>query len=379
MIAKSRRAAPASQQQEAPSFSTHKRQPTAHRRRCTRRCILLGISSVGIVYGAALNLQVLDFKTGDSFEVGYPPMAVAFDHSSTIDPDTESQHAVPSVPTLASFVAPTVYAGGRYAVSALPALHRPTPRPEGSPAQSGDPGRRVCANTGQGPRLVTDSQGYTCALESVGSGPSRGCCPPRQRSLLSLASPYGNAASTGIEPGPGSGEVKALEPSGVGRYSCESCDPKSRCCSVFEFCVACCMGDGEARRDLLGRSKHSALLELAGSPFGLCAYKCRTSSGSVVHENSYRNPQKHCFGLTRPPLLPGVSVNSDASLARELRTRESAMSETEEERLDPFVLNAKLAAASSHRQRIAAANARRPEPSSANPPASLGSAGGLRG
>ena len=55
------------------------------------------------------------------------------------------------------------------------------------------------------------------------------------------------------------------------------------------------------------------------------------------------------------------------------------MSETEEERLDPFVLNAKLAAASSHRQRIAAANARRLEPSSANPPASLGSAGGLRG
>ncbi|CAN0482327.1 unnamed protein product, partial [Ectocarpus sp. 8 AP-2014] len=29
--------------------------------------------------------------------------------------------------------------------------------------------------------------------------------------------------------------------------------------------------------------------------FAHCAFRCRTYSGSVAHENSYRSPLKHCF------------------------------------------------------------------------------------
>ena len=35
--------------------------------------------------------------------------------------------------------------------------------------------------------------------------------------------------------------------------------------------------------------------------FELCLAKCRTSSQSVQHENSYRDPRaKHCYGETPP-------------------------------------------------------------------------------
>ncbi|RXN07082.1 UPF0454 C12orf49-like protein [Labeo rohita] len=39
--------------------------------------------------------------------------------------------------------------------------------------------------------------------------------------------------------------------------------------------------------------------------FELCLAKCRTSSQSVQHENTYRNPQaKYCYGESPPELLP---------------------------------------------------------------------------
>jgi hypothetical protein len=41
---------------------------------------------------------------------------------------------------------------------------------------------------------------------------------------------------------------------------------------------------------LRAHSVHSAL-RATSDAFELCKYKCRTSSGSVVHENSYRNSQ----------------------------------------------------------------------------------------
>ena len=49
----------------------------------------------------------------------------------------------------------------------------------------------------------------------------------------------------------------------------------------------------------------------------------------MVHENSYRSRGKHCFGLRRPPLALGVSLNSDGgSVAKELRSGTSDMKET---------------------------------------------------
>ncbi|XP_058672739.1 SREBP regulating gene protein isoform X3 [Ammospiza caudacuta] len=39
--------------------------------------------------------------------------------------------------------------------------------------------------------------------------------------------------------------------------------------------------------------------------FELCLAKCRTSSQSVQHENTYRDPiAKHCYGEYPPELLP---------------------------------------------------------------------------
>ena len=44
--------------------------------------------------------------------------------------------------------------------------------------------------------------------------------------------------------------------------------------------------------------------------FDHCAFRCRTYSGSVAHENSFRGPLKHCFGRFRPPAAAGVASNS---------------------------------------------------------------------
>jgi hypothetical protein len=61
---------------------------------------------------------------------------------------------------------------------------------------------------------------------------------------------------------------------------------------------------------------HKAELKLSGSlphqqlykddikdKFDLCSLKCKTSSRSVVHQNSFRSPLKNCYGPKEPPLL----------------------------------------------------------------------------
>ena len=73
------------------------------------------------------------------------------------------------------------------------------------------------------------------------------------------------------------------------------------------------MGDAASMDDVKARSLHQ-VYKGAASPFEFCQYKCRTSSASVIHENSYRSAAKHCYGAARPRLLPAVSVNSDMSI-----------------------------------------------------------------
>ena len=36
--------------------------------------------------------------------------------------------------------------------------------------------------------------------------------------------------------------------------------------------------------------------------FDMCLIRCRTSSRSVVHQNTFRSKIKHCFGKKAPPL-----------------------------------------------------------------------------
>lgn len=158
----------------------------------------------------------------------------------------------------------------------------------------------TCENTLTGVQVITDADGFSCPPLSA----SAGCCADHSS-----------------------------------RYSCQTCSASSSCCSSYEYCVSCCMGPDQRHifNDVRSRSTH-AVVRLAPKDdiFGVCAFKCRTSSGSVVHENSYRSKQKHCFGLFRPPISPGISLNSDLSLAKEMKLNTSSVSETAMEAVDPY-------------------------------------------
>ncbi|CAM9565797.1 unnamed protein product [Ectocarpus fasciculatus] len=150
-------------------------------------------------------------------------------------------------------------------------------------------------------------------------------------------------------------------------FSCWSCDVEegglnglsssvSSCCSSYEFCVSCCQDprreeEREAIQASAALSGHPAYRDLLGSginsnaakrrqplppprqlraaaaeagveesaqeeaerdarelAFAHCAFRCRTYSGSVAHENSYRSPLKHCFGRFRPPAASAAAA-----------------------------------------------------------------------
>lgn len=69
--------------------------------------------------------------------------------------------------------------------------------------------------------------------------------------------------------------------------------------------MICSILQKEVLQDVLGKAAGTLnlLLTSVTDHFELCLTKCRTSSQSVQHENSYRNPRaKHCYGEAPPPL-----------------------------------------------------------------------------
>jgi hypothetical protein len=127
--------------------------------------------------------------------------------------------------------------------------------------------------------------GYTCRRDAVDG---RGCCDTTANSTLHL--------------------------------SCRGCvDDAGPCCNTFELCVSCCLRPEKARaagvpqwggvglahrlagmpqvpilKSLLARAT-SLLMQRVEDRFELCMAQCRTSSASVVHENTYiDNEFKHC-------------------------------------------------------------------------------------
>ncbi|XP_062525707.1 SREBP regulating gene protein [Bombyx mori] len=127
----------------------------------------------------------------------------------------------------------------------------------------------ICRNSVQGKNFLVDDRGYVCQRKDV---TKNGCCDP---------------------------EADFTE-----RYSCESCS-KSSCCVEYEHCVSCCLDPG--KRDMLEivlsklSTEKSILFRSLTDDYELCLTKCRTSSYSVLHENSYKDPtHKHCFG-DEPP------------------------------------------------------------------------------
>nr|CAG4636385.1 EOG090X0AGU [Eubosmina coregoni]SVE69960.1 EOG090X0AGU [Eubosmina coregoni] len=128
-----------------------------------------------------------------------------------------------------------------------------------------------CRNSVQGKALIADDKGFVCNRQNM---LPNGCCKP--------------------------------DTEGTKHFSCETCH-NNGCCSIYEYCISCCLQPDkkEVLQDVLGKAAGTLNLLLASvtDHFELCLTKCRTSSQSVQHENSYRNPRaKHCYGEQPPPL-----------------------------------------------------------------------------
>jgi len=127
--------------------------------------------------------------------------------------------------------------------------------------------------------MVTDNRGYTCLRKDIDQ--SSGCCLNFTKNDEAL-------------------DTRA-------RYSCADCDLKYQCCKVFEYCVSCCLGTfnepEESTKLMKAMQQKGGIFRAVEDLFDLCLVKCRTSSKSVVHENSYRSDLKYCFGEKDPPLI----------------------------------------------------------------------------
>lgn len=128
-----------------------------------------------------------------------------------------------------------------------------------------------CRNSVQGKLLIVDERGYVCTRNDINQ---RDCCDTK------------SASSS--------------------RYNCSTCKPNS-CCVLYEHCISCCLHP--EKQPLLQRVLQQAresvdkLFESVSDHFELCLAKCRTSSRSVQHENSYRDSKaKHCYGEDPPDL-----------------------------------------------------------------------------
>ncbi|KAM4827777.1 SREBP regulating gene protein isoform 1-T1 [Thomomys bottae] len=130
-----------------------------------------------------------------------------------------------------------------------------------------------CRNSIQGKHLITDELGYVCERKDI---LANGCCDTSVPSTK--------------------------------QYCCDGC-LASGCCGAYEYCVSCCLQP--SKQLLLERFLNRAavafqnLFMAVEDHFELCLAKCRTSSQSVQHENTYRDPiAKYCYGESPPELFP---------------------------------------------------------------------------
>ncbi|XP_023345266.1 UPF0454 protein C12orf49 homolog [Eurytemora carolleeae] len=133
----------------------------------------------------------------------------------------------------------------------------------------------TCRNSLQGKAIIVDDKGYLCSREELlGSG----CC---------------NINTS------------------LGRFLCESCDPKIECCIEYEYCISCCLRREQkpVLQEFLQNAadNNNVLFVSVSDHFELCLAKCRTSSSSVQHENTYRNKKrKFCYGKDAPPTVSSM-------------------------------------------------------------------------
>lgn len=131
----------------------------------------------------------------------------------------------------------------------------------------------TCRNSVQGKTHIADDRGYVCSRFEV---ESNGCCSVN--------------GSTTI------------------RFLCSDCDTVASCCGQYEACLSCCLRPQQKTelQQILNTAadNNDVLFVSVSDHFELCLAKCRTSSSSVHHENSYRNPKKKfCYGKNPPPTV----------------------------------------------------------------------------
>ncbi|XP_024873346.1 UPF0454 protein C12orf49 homolog [Temnothorax curvispinosus] len=143
-----------------------------------------------------------------------------------------------------------------------------------------DVSAQTCRNSIQGRGLIVDDRGVVCLRHEV---LSNGCCTIEQIQT--------------------SKNEESLSMARRERYSCKTCNPQG-CCTIYEYCVSCCLHPDKqikSRKDVLSNSakvqKDVGRMPIRNSDrFQICLAACRTSSSSVRHENTYKDPlAKHCF------------------------------------------------------------------------------------
>ena len=92
------------------------------------------------------------------------------------------------------------------------------------------------------------------------------------------------------------------------KHVCLQCDEVLQCCSQYEHCISCCLRPDQRHslQHILTQAAqtNNVLFVSVSDHFELCLAKCRTSSDSVQHENTYRNKDnKFCFGSKPPPTV----------------------------------------------------------------------------
>ncbi|XP_035737401.1 UPF0454 protein C12orf49 homolog isoform X1 [Vespa mandarinia] len=152
-----------------------------------------------------------------------------------------------------------------------------------------DTSNRPCRNSVQGKVLIVDEHGVVCARHEL---LSNGCCSREQKQ------PYKTEEAT----------ITALKE----RYSCKTCNAQG-CCAIYEYCVSCCLHPAKhikGKKDTVESGKNLPRIKEEDTVkvrlrnmdrFQTCLAACRTSSASVRHENTYKDPHsKHCYTLQPP-------------------------------------------------------------------------------
>lgn len=145
-----------------------------------------------------------------------------------------------------------------------------------------------CRNSIQGKVLIVDEHGVVCSRHEV---LPNGCCSTEQKQVLKTEE---TVATTQRE-----------------RYSCKTCNSQG-CCAIYEYCVSCCLhpakikgkkDTSETNKDIQ-KSKEEDTMKVRFrnmDKFQSCLAVCRTSSASVRHENTYKDPHsKYCYTIQPP-------------------------------------------------------------------------------